>query len=83
MSDNRGRDGGFRSAGSKTNYKQNSGEKKTYGEKKSFGEKKTYGEKKNFGDKKPFGEKKSFGDQWSKMLSRRLLKQGFMRSRKS
>ena len=62
MSDNRGRDGGFRSAGSKTNYKQNSGEKKSFGEKKPYGERKSFGDKPSFGEKKPYGERKSFGD---------------------
>ena len=72
MSDNRGRDGGFRSAGKKFDKKPGFGEKKGfaprgdkpgYGEKKGFaprGDKPGYGEKKEFrprGDR-PFGEKK-------------------------
>lgn len=55
MSDNRGRDGGFRGG-------RNTDKKPGFGDKKSFGERKSYGEKKSFGEKKPYGEKKSFGD---------------------
>ena len=74
MSDNRGRDGGFRSAGRKDNGGRpgaRGGEKRTYkprGEKPAFGEKKGYaprGEKPAFGEKKgyvPRGEKPAFGE---------------------
>ena len=61
MSDNRGRDGGFR-GGRNTDKKPGFGEKKSFGEKRSFGEKKPYGERKSFGDKPAFGEKKSYGE---------------------
>ena len=67
MSDNRGRDGGFRAEGKKMDKKPY-GERKSFGEKKNFGDKKPYGERKSFGDKpaygekKPYGERKSFGD---------------------
>ena len=74
MSDNRGRDGGFRSAGKKFEKKPGFGEKKGFaprGDKPAFGEKKEFrpradrpmGEKKEFaprGDRPAFGEKKSF-----------------------
>ena len=74
MSDNRGRDGGFRSAGRKDNGGRpgaHGGEKRAYkprGEKPAFGEKKGYaprGEKPAFGENKgyaPRGEKPAFGE---------------------
>ena len=77
MSDNRGRDGGFRSAGRKDNGGRpgaRGGEKRAYkprGEKPAFGEKKGYaprGEKPAFGGKKgyaPRGEKPAFGEKKS------------------
>ena len=72
MADNRGRDGGFRSAGRKTGKPTGArGERKTFaprGEKPAFGEKKGYaprGEKPAFGERKTFaprGEKPAFGE---------------------
>ena len=74
MSDNRGRDGGFRSAGRKENGGRpgaHGSENRAYkprGEKPAFGEKKGYaprGEKPAFGEKKgyaPRGEKPAFGE---------------------
>ena len=74
MSDNRGRDGGFRSAGRKDNGSRpgtRGGEKRAYkprGEKPAFDGKKGYaprGEKPAFGEKKsyaPRGEKPAFGE---------------------
>ena len=75
MSDNRGRDGGFRSAGRKdARPSVRGGEKRAYkprGEKPAFGEKKGYaprGEKPAFDGKKgyaPRGEKPAFGEKKS------------------
>ena len=77
MSDNRGRDGGFRSAGRKDNGSRpgtRGGEKRAYkprGEKPAFDGKKGYaprGEKPAFGEKKsyaPRGEKPAFGEKKS------------------
>ena len=61
MSDNRGRDGGFR-GGRQGDRKQGFGEKKSFGSRKPYGEKKSFGDKPAFGEKKPYGEKRSFGD---------------------
>ena len=66
MSDNRGRDGGFRSGGKKFDKKPGFGERKGYAPR---GDKPAYGEKKEFaprGDKPAYGEKKSYAPRGDK-----------------